>query len=45
MRKWQYENLHFIEVDGVIYIEVDDFQEELENLKTLLTGGENEKAD
>ena len=38
MRKWTFEDLHFIEVDGEVYVSVDDYQRELENLSKVLNG-------
>lgn len=42
MKTWEYEDLHFIEVDGTVYVEIEDFQRELAKLKFILTKGGDE---
>ena len=38
MRKWTFEDLHFVEVDGEAYVSIEDFERELAKLKEILNG-------
>jgi len=36
MKTWEFEDLHFIEVDGIVYVRVEDFERELAKLKEII---------
>ena len=44
MKTWKFEDWHFIEVDGITYVELEDTQRELAKLRKILELEEPKKV-